>query len=98
MKIESGGDTGDRIEGYKLPITDTQVAKRNFPGYEKKQWYNLEELRTGDLSGTTDTDLGTDNKKDGPDPKQTRSYSKINQKGRPKMRPYKASSQHKAEN
>ncbi len=92
-KIESGGDTGDRIEGYKLPIIDTQTEKRNFPGYDKKQWYSLEELRSGDIGGTTDTDTETDVKAPAVEPYNKRSgYSQINRKSGSKPRPTKTSS------
>jgi hypothetical protein len=45
-EIQEGAQS-DSIKGYKLPVIDTDTAKRNFPGFEKKQWYSLEDLKTG---------------------------------------------------
>lgn len=58
------GAQGDSIKGYKLPVCDVDTEKRNFKGPEKKVYYSLEDLRLGDWGGTTDTDSGTDDRKD----------------------------------
>lgn len=58
------GEQGDSIEGYKLPVCDTQEERRNFKGAEKKVYYSLEDLRLGDWAGSTDTDSGTDDRQD----------------------------------
>ena len=65
-------DLGTNISSYKLPIVDTQKDKRNFPGYERRVVYSLEDLKKGDTSGTTETDSATDS----PDP----GYTEINKK------------------
>ena len=53
------GAQGDSIKGYKLPVCDVDTEKRNFPGLEKKQWYNLEELKTGQSNVvSTETNKG----------------------------------------
>ena len=93
------GAQSDSIKGYKLPVCDVDTEKRNFPGYEEKQWYSLDEIRDGDFFGTTDTDEKTDKKDSYHGPYQGKGgYSKINRKAGPTMRPYKSSSQHKASN
>lgn len=58
---------------YKLPTTDTQKDRRNFPGYEKKQYHSLEDLKKGDPSGMTESDSKTSGKNDG-------QYTDINKK------------------
>jgi hypothetical protein len=96
-EIQEGAQS-DSIKGYKLPVTDVDTARRNFPGYEKKQWYNLEELREGDYGGTTDTDSETDVKTPGVGPYNNKTgYSKIQGKSA-KMRPFKSSSARTKEN
>lgn len=50
---------GTDIESYKIPITDTQKSKRNFPGYKESEWMKLAELQEGDTDGSTDSDLRT---------------------------------------
>ena len=95
--IQEGAQSDD-IHGYKLPVTDVDTAKRNFPGYEKKQWYTLDELRSGDIMGTTDTDSETDKKVGGVKPyNKSEAYTKIQRKG-PKMRGFKSSSPRTKEN
>lgn len=91
MTIQEGAQS-DSIKDYKLPVTDVDTAKRNFPGYEKKQWYSLDELRAGDIGGTTDSDSETDVKASGVGPYNNKSrYSQIQGKNA-KMRPFKSSS------
>lgn len=68
-------ELGYNIEAYKLPVTDTQTERRNFPGYTEAQVYSLDELRDGDTGGTTETDSKTD-------PKGSGGYTKINSKRR----------------
>jgi hypothetical protein len=69
---------GNKIESYKLPAMDCQEERRNFPGYEEKEYYTLDEIRKGDQSGITETDSKTSGKEDG-------EYSTINKKsGKPK--------------
>lgn len=41
-------------------MTDVSKEKRNFPGWEKHQYYTMEDIVSGDTSGTTDTDYETD--------------------------------------
>jgi hypothetical protein len=58
-------ENGTQIESYKLPVTDTQAQKRNFPGADKKVYYSLQDLKAGDLwGGTTETDADTSSKDD----------------------------------
>jgi hypothetical protein len=52
-EIQEGAQS-DSIKDYKLPVVDTQRQRRNFEGYAKKQWYNLEELKMGG-EGVLDT-------------------------------------------
>lgn len=59
------------ISSYKLPTTDQDKERRNFPGYSEHKVYSLEDLRQGDTSGTTETDSKTD-------PKGSGGYTKIN--------------------
>lgn len=80
-----------QLSEYKLPVIDTETQRRNFPGYEKKQYYTLEEIRKGDPSGTTDTDSKTDD----PD-EDDAGYTNINKKKGPTMRPWKSSSPREA--
>ena len=54
------------IMDYKLPITDVQVEKRNFPGYSQDQFVTLDDLQqkgstpyTTNSTGTTETDKVT---------------------------------------
>ena len=61
------GDGSHHIEAYKLPKTDQDTERRNFPGYEHSEVYTLADMigeesgnREGqDTRGTTDTDLKT---------------------------------------
>lgn len=54
------GAQGDSIAGYKLPVVDTQVSRRNFPGYTETQPYSLEEMKTGQSNViSTETKGGT---------------------------------------
>jgi hypothetical protein len=58
MKQE--GAQSDSIKGYKLPVTDVDKEKRNFPGYKETQPYSLEELKTGQSNViSTETKGGT---------------------------------------
>jgi hypothetical protein len=45
MKQE--GAQGDSIKGYKLPVTDVDTERRNFPGYQEKVVYSLQDLKVG---------------------------------------------------
>ena len=91
MTVQEGAQS-DSIKDYKLPVIDTQSQKRNFPGYEKKQWYSLDEIRAGDIGLTTDTDSETDVKASGVGPyNNKKGYSQIQGKNA-KMRPFKSSS------
>lgn len=66
---------------------------RNYPGFEKKQYYTLEEMVKGDEAGTTDTDVVTA----GPEEKE--GYSTINKKRGPGYHvPIKSSSARTTEN
>lgn len=65
-------EQGTNLGSYMLPVNDTQKVKRNFPGYEKRTVYSLEDLKKGDSSGTTETDSATNS----PDP----GYTDINKK------------------
>jgi hypothetical protein len=78
-------------EDYKLPVTDVQNERRNFPGYEKGSWYSLAELQAGDAGkSVTDTDSATDTTNDaGAKPMQ--------KQGKP-GRSWKASSKRTKEN
>lgn len=60
------------IKDYAMKGCDTQKERRNFPGYEKKQYYTMEQLVEGDTDGMTETDSKTSGKDDG-------KYTKINQ-------------------
>lgn len=92
-KIQEGAQPDDRKSGYELPICDVDKEKRNFAGVEKKQWYNLDEIRQGDFFGTTDTDEDTDDKMDNTGPYSGQGgYSKIYSKKTAQMRPFKSSS------
>jgi hypothetical protein len=92
------GAQGDSIKGYKLPVCDVDTEKRNFPGYDKKQWYNLAELREGDYGGTTDTDADTDVKAPGVGPYNNKSGYAKGQNKNAKMRSFKSSSPRTREN
>jgi len=61
---------------YNLPVTDTQKDKRNFPGYNKKQYHSLAELQKGDQGGMTESDSKTSGKDDG-------QYTTLNKKSGP---------------
>lgn len=50
---------GSELSSYKLPVTDVQTDKRNFPGYAVEMEYSLAEICEGDTSGTTETDSVT---------------------------------------
>lgn len=63
-------------------MVDTQRERRNFPGYEVKQYYTLDDIIKGDTSGATDSDDATDPSGKN-DQSATRIYSK---EGGPKMR------------
>lgn len=75
------------IDAYELPATDVQESMRNFPGCDKETYYTMDDIRHGDWSGTTDTDIDTEDHdehymEDIKDysHKGTRQYSKINLK------------------
>ena len=55
----------------------TTNIERNFPGWEKKQYYTMDEMVKGDTAGTTDTDSVTA----GPEEKE--GYTSINKKKGP---------------
>lgn len=68
------------MDNFDLPKLDQDTTMRNFPGYEKKQYYDLSELEKGDHGtqqdyggGMTETDADTSGHMDGP-------YTRINQK------------------
>ena len=65
-------------EDYKLPVCDVDKEKRNFPGYKEEVPFTLDELREGDTSGTTDSDLKTHGK---PSKGYDSGYTKIYSKG-----------------
>lgn len=69
-----------RIQDYKLPIIDVCEEKRNFPGYQKDEYYTLDQIQEGDCSGITETDSQTSGKEDG-------EYSTINETSG-KVRPW----------
>lgn len=71
-------------ESYKLSVKDCTN-----PTFNKKQYYSLDELRKGDLSGMTETDSKTSGKEDGP-------YTSINKKSGPGGRPWKSSAKRAA--
>jgi len=48
--------TGLTTKDYMLPIHDCNTTMRNFPGYEKNQYFTLQDIQSGDTEGTTDTD------------------------------------------
>src|SRR5579862_1922977 len=90
------GDTGTIQGTEKLPITDTQRARRNFEGYEKNQWYSLAELQEGAIGGTTEIDSVTE---DEASHKGKHGYGYAQQQKSGKGgRPYKTSAKHKKEN
>lgn len=55
-----GSTLSAHIAAYKLPAIDVDTARRNFPGYTESQCYTLDDMRMGDISGTTETDSDTD--------------------------------------
>lgn len=69
------GDTSANLEAYRLPVTDTQEARRNFSGYQVNQFVSLADLQQGDSSGTTETDEATD-----PSRKGEQGYTSLNKK------------------
>lgn len=75
-RSSEGSTLTAHIADYKLPAIDVQVARRNFPGYTESQPYSLDEIRMGDISGTTDTDSKTDKEKGEGKEGYTRIYSK----------------------
>lgn len=79
------------MKEYKLKGTNTQEARRNFPGFEKNVWYTLDELRSGDYAGMTETDSKTSGKEDG-------KYTPINKKSGKGGRAWKSSSPRTNEN
>jgi hypothetical protein len=82
------GEKSWHLDSYKLSATDTDKSKRNFPGYEKKQYYNLGDIQKGDhhlgRGGMTETDSKTSGKDDGP-------YTSIQEKGQKSRWPVKSS-------
>lgn len=54
----------------KLSVCDVQRERRNFPGYEEKSYFSLQDIVSGDISGSTETDSKTD--------KPQGNYTKIN--------------------
>lgn len=58
-KSQSGKprELGTEIESYRLPVIDVDTQKRNFPGYAESHFYSLDEIRQGDDSGTTESDV-----------------------------------------
>lgn len=72
-------ELGTDIDRYKLPAIDVQTTRRNYPGYAENQYFSLEDIRGGDISGSTETDSVTH-------PQGSGGYTKINQKSGPKSR------------
>lgn len=68
-------ELGTDIASYKLPACDVDTHRRNFPGYTESVPYSLDEMRMGDISGTTETDSKTD-------PKGSGGYTKIYSKAK----------------
>lgn len=73
------------MDHFELPVTDVQESMRNFPGCAEDTYYNMEDIRHGDWSGTTDTDIDTENHDENYmedikdySRKGTRQYDKIN--------------------
>ncbi len=66
MEHSITGEKSWHLDNYKLSDLDTQKQRRNFSGYEKKQYVNLAELQEGDTSGMTESDAPTSGKEDGP--------------------------------
>lgn len=65
------------ILDYKLPCCDVDEEKRNFPGYDKDEYFTLEEIVKGDRwGGMTETDEDTSGKVDGPYSKMQMSKQK----------------------
>src|SRR5216683_2513492 len=55
---------GSDLGSYKLSVTDTQKARRNFEGFEKNQYYSLADMQQEnnkfkEQSGHTETDSKT---------------------------------------
>jgi hypothetical protein len=75
-------------------MIDTQKQRRNFPGYEKEQWYSLAELQSGDLGGNTETDGRTEKPSDhaGKGERGGGGYTTINKKLGKGGRSWKSSS------
>ena len=71
---------GNKIESYKLPVTDVQKSRRNFTGVQEDEYYGLDKIKEGDCSGITETDSKTSGKEDG-------EYSDINETSG-KVRPW----------
>ena|SRR5258708_4557437 len=75
-RSSEGSTLTAHIKDYKLPACDVDVQRRNFPGYTESQPYSLDEIRMGDISGTTETDSKTD-------PKGSGGYTRIYSKSKP---------------
>jgi hypothetical protein len=59
-RMKQEGAQSDSIKGYKLPVTDVDTSKRNFPGFKKKQVYSLQDLKVGQSNVvSTETKGGT---------------------------------------
>jgi hypothetical protein len=88
MEHSITGEKSWHLDSYDLSKTDTQESKRNFPGLEKKQYYNLADIQKGDhhagFGGMTETDSDTSGKDDGP-------YTSIQEKGQKSRWPTKSS-------
>jgi hypothetical protein len=75
-RSSEGSTLSAHIKDYKLPAIDVDVSLRNFPGYTESQPYSLDDIRMGDISGTTETDSKTD-------PKGSGGYTRINSRAKP---------------
>lgn len=63
-------EQGHEINSYKLPV---KTPERNFDHVETKQYYSLEDLKSGDYAGMTESDSKTSGQEDG-------QYTPINHK------------------
>lgn len=74
---------GYDIAEYGLPAIDVQSEMRNFPGYTEANYYSLENIQDGDISGATDSDSATEKL---PGRNTGGGYTKINQKSGPRSK------------
>ena len=86
------GESSHHLSSFKLPKTDTQVSKRNFPGYDEKEYYTIADMQADGQSGTTDTDSFTDSDQ------SEKGYAAIYKKHGPFGREFHTQSPHTKEN